>query len=130
MAATSRYDPSDISVRVGTVEITNLQELDFDPGITLSAVDSPSGFCGHETKHSHATLKLKFKAQPHSEMLASLGQYAQNLSEVAVTIVTPEFAASIIQARLSSHPKRSASIESMAEYEVEITGKTEGLRYG
>ena len=123
------YDPRDVSVRIGDYELPGIQDIDPDYGESVEPISSNQGFVDHQIKLVAASCKIKFKAEPENEVVAGLAAYFKTHVAFTATIITPEYTATFTSARLHAYPKKTSTTSSLADYDIEFSGKSGGPRY-
>lgn len=124
------WDPRDFSIRVGNVDITDITEIDPTFGDTVSSAASPAGSVRHSIKRDPTSVVIRFTAAVGSAILSDLGDYVRGHTKVTVTIITPEYVLTLIDAMLTGYPKPTGpAINEQQPYEITVTGESEGPRY-
>lgn len=120
--------PADCSLKVGAVEVPELDEFDAKPGDEPTQIESATdGVTGFQETWQKPT--GSFKAKITSQALQTLEDYRVNKTEVPIVFVAPHFTCTITGARLGPIDT-GGSLKDMWMVTVNFKGKTMRRRFG
>lgn len=122
------WDPTKCSLKIGAIEVSELDEFDAKPGDEPTQIESATdGVTGYQETWQKPTGSCKVKIT--SPALQALEEYRVNRTEVPIVFVAPQFSCTITGARLGPIDVGGA-LKDMWVATINFKGKTLIRRFG